>query len=104
MQTRETTPRTDHRDPPFSNLRVDVLNVGGEHLLTHGRLLLEPAPPLGMWERGRLQVDHAVDEGRYALRLTTGHLWDVELRNEVGAPGMAVISGDPPSLTDVGGE
>ena len=104
MQTHETAFSADHRDRRFSNLRVDVLNVGGERLLTHGRLLLEPAPPVGMWERGRLEVDHAVDEGRYALRLTTGHLWDVELRNEMGAPGMAVISGDPPSLTNVGGE
>ena len=86
------------------NLRVDVLDARGDGVLAHGRLLLEPAPAAGIWERGRLQVDRAVDEGRYALRLTTGHLWDVELRHEPGAPGMAVISGDPPGLMEVGGE
>ena len=92
------------RDPALGNLRVDVFDLGGEQLLTHGRLVLEPAPPVGIWERGRLQVDRAVEEGRYALRLTTGSLWDVELRHELGAPGMAVISGDPPALSEVGGE
>lgn len=103
MQARPSV-LTDPRDPALGNLRVDVLDLSGEQVLTHGRLVLEPAPPVGIWERGRLQVDREVEEGRYALRLTTGSLWDVELRHELGAPGMAVISADPPALSEVGGE